>query len=381
LADLDDPPPAADRVSSRISEGRVKQTGVGGILEKALPITVIVVVFLLGALALSPFLPALLWSVFISVALLPLYERAVARTGQRSGLATAAVALGLLLVVLLPMVVLLRAVIAVLPELAAAIAEGGTLATLGFDLPTGTPDTWFDFSTGIRDDLGSLRALIGDDLRLLVSSVMLEGRLLGHFVLEFLLGLVLATIILHNNRSLGRLATKTAERLGGARALDLAARSVLTIRYTVLGILGSAAVQTVMAALAYWIVGAPHWPLLAFATFLLGLLQIGPVLIWLPLCVWLWWGGQPEMATFLGLWGVFAVGLSDNAVKAIVVARGADLPTILVFLGAVGGLLTWGIIGIFLGPVILALCLELTLWWIGHERGPALNPDTPDQTP
>lgn len=88
MADLDDPPPAADRVSSRISEGRVKQTGVGGILEKALPITVIVVVFLLGALALSPFLPALLWSVFISVALLPLYERAVARTGQRSGLAT-----------------------------------------------------------------------------------------------------------------------------------------------------------------------------------------------------------------------------------------------------------------------------------------------------
>lgn len=113
----------------------MKQTGVGGILEKALPITVIVVVFLLGALALSPFLPALLWSVFISVALLPLYERAEARTGQRSGLATAAVALGLLLVVLLPMVVLLRAVIAVLPELAAAIAEGGTLATLGFDLP------------------------------------------------------------------------------------------------------------------------------------------------------------------------------------------------------------------------------------------------------
>ena len=64
------------------------------------------------------------------------------------------------------------------------------------------------------------------------------------------------------------------------------------------------------------------------------------------------------------MWGLFAIGLSDNAVKAIVVARGANLPAPLVFLGAVGGLLIWGVVGIFLGPVILALCLELILWWL-----------------
>jgi predicted PurR-regulated permease PerM len=74
------------------------------------------------------------------------------------------------------------------------------------------------------------------------------------------------------------------------------------------------------------------------------------------------------MAIFLTLWGLFAIGLSDNLVKALVVSRGADLPAILVFLGAVGGLLVWGIVGIFLGPVLLALCLELTLWWLGEER-------------
>ena len=146
--------------------------------------------------------------------------------------------------------------------------------------------------------------------------------------------------------------------------MKLAERSVPTIRYTVLGILGSAAVQTAIAAFAYWLVGVPHWPLLAFATFMLGLLQVGPVLIWGPLALWLWWSGQSGMAIFLALWGLFAVGLSDNAVKAVVVARGANLPATLVFLGAVGGLLIWGVVGIFLGPVILALCLELILWWL-----------------
>ncbi len=144
-------------------------------------------------------------------------------------------------------------------------------------------------------------------------------------------------------------------------------RSVLTIRYTVLGILGSAAVQTALAAFSFWVVGVPHWPLLAFASFLLGLLQVGPVLVWGPIAIWLWLQDNTGMAIFLSVWGLIVVGLSDNAVKSLVVARGADLPTVLVFLGAVGGLLIWGIVGIFLGPVVLALCMELLLWWLEDE--------------
>ncbi len=338
------------------------------ILDKGLPIGVIVGVFLLGAIALGPFVPALLWSVFVSVALLPLYASLVNLFGGRRRLVTALTAIGLILVVLLPMMFLLRSIIAILPELAVAIAEEGNLETIGLDLPANMPATWHDLWNGIRDDLGSVRRLVGDDLRHLLSSVMFEGRLIGHFVLEFLLGLILAAIILHNAAQLSRLSSKAALQLGGERGLDLGARSILTIRYTVLGILGSAAVQSGVAAFAYWLVGVPHWPLLAFATFMLGLLQVGPVLIWAPISAWLWIDGETGPAVFLVLWGLLAVGLSDNVVKALVVSRGADLPAILVFLGAVGGLFVWGVVGIFLGPVILALCLELTLWWLGEER-------------
>ena len=365
--------------------------GTGAVIERSLPIAVIVGVFLLGALTLSPFLPALLWAVFISLALLPLYDRAAALAGRRRGLVTTATGAGLVVLVLLPMLFLLRAILAVLPELAIGLAEGGALDRLGFDLPANMPPTWTDLWAGIRDDLDSLRALIGDDLRLLASSVMLEGRLIGHFVLEFLLGLVLAALILHHHERLAVLATQAARKLGGDRALDLGHRSVLTVRYTVLGILGSAAVQTAVAAFAYWLVGAPHWPLLAFATFLLGLLQTGPVLVWLPLSIWLWVEGQTGMAIFLAIWGLVVVGLSDNLVKALVVARGADLPAILVFLGAVGGLLVWGIVGVFLGPVIIALCLELMQWWLGAEpeaaepraasADPSTGPPFPSEIP
>lgn len=343
------------------------------LLERILPIGAIAIVFFMGALTLSPFAPALLWSVFVSIALHPLHVSLSGRLGGRRGLATTTIIIGLIFFVLIPMLFLVRSVIAVLPEIAILLVEGGHLESIGLDLPTNIPPTWVDLWNGLRDDFEAVRRLVGDDLRLLFSTLILEGRLVGHFVLEFLLGLILAAVILQNADPLERLSSKAFQKLGGARGLQLAVRSVLTIRYTVLGILGSAAVQTAIAAFAYVIVGLPHWPLLAFATFMLGLLQVGPVLIWGPLAVWLWLDGQTGMAIFLAGWGLFVVGLSDNAVKAIVVARGANLPTTLVFLSALGGLIIWGVVGIFLGPVILALCLELIIWWLQEDV--AAKPD------
>lgn len=338
------------------------------LLERVLPLCAIAIVFILGALALSPFAPALLWSVFVSVALFPLHGNLTNRLGGARGIATTITVIGLIVIVLLPMLFLLRSIIAVLPELAVLLLEEVNLEKIGLDVPANMPPTWINLWNGLRDDFEAIKSIAGNDLRLLLSSLMFEGRLIGHFVLEFLLGLILAAVILQNGPPLHQLSAKAFQKLGGVRGLKLAERSVLTIRYTVLGILGSAAVQTAIAAFAYWLVGVPHWPLLAFATFMLGLLQVGPVLIWGPLALWLLWGGQSGMAIFLALWGLFAVGLSDNAVKAVVVARGANLPATLVFLGAVGGLLIWGVVGIFLGPVILALCLELILWWLEEDE-------------
>jgi predicted PurR-regulated permease PerM len=338
------------------------------VLGAALPVAVVILVFFLGALTLSPFAPALLWAIFTAIALLPFHRHLVERSGLRRGVVTVLVAIGLIVIVVVPMVILLRSIIGLLPGLGLALAEGGRLAAIGIDLPPGTPATWVGLWNALRDDLQSLREVIGNDLQFMVPTMLLEGRLIGHFVLEFLLGLILACVILQNSTALGRFAVSAVATLGGERGLDLGRGTVQTIRYTVLGVMGSAAVQTAVAAFAYWLVGAPHWPLLAFATFMMGLLQVGPVLIWAPLAIWLWLDERTAMAIFLVVWGIVAIGLSDNVVKSLVVARGSNLPALLVFLGAVGGLLVWGIVGVFLGPVILAVCLELFYWWLGHER-------------
>ena len=134
------------------------------------------------------------------------------------------------------------------------------------------------------------------------------------------------------------------------------------------GVVGSAAAQAAVASFAYYLAGAPHWPILSLLTFILGLIQIGPMLIWVPVAIWLWVNGQTGMSLFVAGWGLVVVGLTDNVVKTLVVSRGADLPAILAFLGAIGGLLTWGIVGLFLGPVIVAVCYQVMLQWLHHEE-------------
>jgi predicted PurR-regulated permease PerM len=120
-------------------------------------------------------------------------------------------------------------------------------------------------------------------------------------------------------------------------------------------------------------VGAPHWPVLALVTFILGMLQVGPILVWVPLAIWLWSGGETGLALFMVAWGLIAIGLVDNLVKTAVVSRGAQLPAILAFLGAIGGLITWGIVGIFLGPVIVAVSYQIVVRWLRDDRPPAIG--------
>ena len=167
----------------------------------------------------------------------------------------------MVVIVLVPMLFLLRSILAVLPELAVWLLEEGNFEKIGLDLPANMSPTWVSLWSGLRDDIDAVKQFAGNDLRLLASTLLFEGRLLGHFVIEFLLGLILAAVILQNAALLQELCSKAFHKLGGTRSLKLAERSVLTIRYTVLGILGSSAVQTAIATFAYWLVGVPHWPL------------------------------------------------------------------------------------------------------------------------
>jgi predicted PurR-regulated permease PerM len=354
-----------------MNEGRSRD-----FIESALPIIVLSGLLILGFITLQPFLPALLWGLFLSVSLRPLHDRMSRAFGGRMGLATLATVVLMVLLLVLPMVGLARALLAFIPEAiqwlntnaSPALSPDDFANAVGRTAMTEGEDVWM----ALLADLNHWRIQFGDSVRPVAGWVVGEGRIIGAFVMEIALGVLIAGILLHRAGPLASAFTELSRRVGGSLGTEMLDRSVVTIRSTVFGLLGSAAAQTAVASVAYVIVGAPHWPVLAFLTFLLGLLQIGPVLIWAPLAVWLWSTGEVGLAIFLVAWGALAVGLTDNAVKAAVMSRGADLPAILAFLGAIGGLVTWGIVGVFLGPVIVAVCYQLILRWIGDDTSETL---------
>lgn len=347
------------------------------VIETALPLAALLLILFLGILALRPFLPALLWGAILSVSLYPAHSRLTARLGGRRSLATFATALVLCVVMLLPIAGLARALIAFIPEALTWLGSSGGPALL----PEATASGVFGFAESeaqsvwdaLLGDLDAVRKQFGANVQPVASWLLTEGRVVGTFVLEFALGVVIASILLNNAQRIVGPLGRFAHRVGGDFGAETVSRAVLTIRSTVFGILGSAAAQAGVASIGYVVVGAPHWPILALATLLLGILQIGPILIWAPIAIWLWLGGKVGLAVFLTVWGLVAVGLTDNLVKTAVVSRGANVPAILAFLGALGGLITWGIVGIFLGPVIVAVCYQLILRWLQEEA--SVQPD------
>ena len=140
-----------------------------------------------------------------------------------------------------------------------------------------------------------------------------------------------------------------------------------TVVGVMLGIVGTAAAQGTVAMIGFLIAGVPAAMLLGFATFFLSMIPVGPPLIWGGAAAWLYSEGQTGWAIFLVLYGLFVISSIDNFVKPILIARGAGMSILLIALGVLGGVLVFGFIGIFLGPVLLALGDMLLQRWLREE--------------
>jgi predicted PurR-regulated permease PerM len=156
---------------------------------------------------------------------------------------------------------------------------------------------------------------------------------------------------------------RAAQRIAGERGTHLASVATATVRGVVVGILGTALVQGVVAGIGFWIAGIQAAPLLGLLTFVLSPVPIGPPLVWVPAGLWLIQTGSTGWGVFVLLWGALAVSTIDNVIKPLLISRGVDLPFVLVLLGVLGGAIAFGFIGVFLGPVLLAVGYALLLEW------------------
>jgi predicted PurR-regulated permease PerM len=203
------------------------------------------------------------------------------------------------------------------------------------------------------------------------TTVLAGGANVAQALLQLTLSVLIVYFLYRDGDAATRRLRAAVSRIAperGPRLLDVASG---TTRGVVYGILGTALAQGVLNAIGLWFAGIPAAPLLGLVTFFLSPVPIGPPLIWGPAGLWLLSQGHTGAGIFILLWGLLVVSSIDNVLKPLIISRGSNLPFILVMLGILGGVVAFGFIGVFLGPVLLALGLALLNEWAVLEGGSA----------
>jgi predicted PurR-regulated permease PerM len=335
---------------------------------------IFVVVFIAGMILAAfwivrPFLPAAVWAATIVVATWPVMVRLQALLRGRRGLAVGAMSALLLLCLIVPLVLAL-ATIATHLDAIAAWAQSVVTASLPpppewvANVPFAGPRVaarWAEIAAATPDE-------ISDRLRpyMLVAAGWVAGTIgsVGLLLGQFLLVVLFAAILYASGERAADATCRFARRLAGARGEHSAWLAANAIRGVAMGIVVTAAVQTVLTAAGLFVAGIPLAAVLTAVTFVLCIAQLGPLLVLVFSVVWMYWIGASGWATGLLLvWSVFVVAI-DNVLRPILIRKGADLPLLLVIVGVIGGLLAFGIIGLFIGPVVLAVGYSLLADWV-----------------
>jgi predicted PurR-regulated permease PerM len=324
---------------------------------------------ILGSLwILRPFLGAVIWAAMIVVASWPILLMLQRYLGNRRALATTVMTSGLLLVFVVP---LLLAITTIVGQSDRLIGWAKGLASLHMSPPPEfigripfvgeqIVNAWQQaVAAGAEGLIARLAPYANEIVRWFVSEI---GGL-GFLIMQFLLTVVLAAVMYASGEAGGRTVRRFGRRLAGERGDNAVVLAGQAIRAVALGVGVTAIAQSVAGGIALAIAGVPFAGLLTAVMFMLCIAQLGPTLVLVPAVIWLFWSGATGSGIFLLVCTVI-VGTMDNFIRPLLIRRGADLPLLLILAGVIGGLIAFGVVGIFVGPVVLAVSYKLLEEWI-----------------
>jgi predicted PurR-regulated permease PerM len=324
---------------------------------------------------LRPFLGAMVWATMIVVATWPVMVAVQDRLWHKRTLAVTVMTLALLLVLIVPLSLAIGTIVANADTIA---GWAKSLTTVKVPPPpewvgrlpligSKTVQAWEQVAAAGMEEFAARAApYAGRVTKWFVAEV-------GNFGLVFLqclLTIVLAAVMYANGERAAAGVKRFGRRLAGARGESSIQLAGQAIRGVALGVVVTALAQSVAGGIGLAIAGVPFATFLTAVMFMLAIAQLGPILVLVPAVIWLYWHGSSGWGTFLLVWTV-AVGSMDNFLRPILIKRGANLPLLLIVAGVIGGLTAFGLIGIFVGPVVLAVAYTLLEAWVSEEPGSA----------
>jgi predicted PurR-regulated permease PerM len=332
----------------------------------------------LGALALllylaitliSPFMTIAIWSIVLTVALYPMYDWMVDRLGGRRRLAAILLTILNLLIVIGPATWLAVGLIESIRTLSNQI----DMSVLQLPPPPETLKSWPVIGDPIYQfwDLASTNfqaafAKIAPYLKPLGSTLLAIATSAGSGVVKFIIAVVVAGFLFSPAPILVEALSTFSRRLASERGKKFVGLAGATIRAVSRGVIGISALQAFLAGLGLVAAGIPAASLITSAVLILGIIQIGPSVVLIPLVIWSWFALEPSTALLFSAY-MIPVGLLDNVLRPLVMARGLETPMLIILIGVIGGTISYGITGLFLGPIVLAVIWELLAAWISER--------------
>ncbi|MEZ5826242.1 MAG: AI-2E family transporter [Geminicoccaceae bacterium] len=325
-------------------------------------------------LVLKPFLSPLLWAAILVFTTWPVFERLRRRLALHNTIAALLMTIALAMALIWPLVIL-----------AGNLADNAESLLRQFqarphaDAATLDPPGWLLAIPYLGESLGQYWRDLASNTGQLVSTIVpylgpvrdaavKSGVTLGRGALELSLSILITFFFYRDGPAVVDLLRRIGHRVAGRRALRMLDVASNTVRGVVFGIIGTAIAQGLLAAFGLWLSGVPAPFLLGVVTFFLALFPVGAPLVWIPATLWLLNSGQLAWGLFMGVWGAAVVSGVDNFLRPWLISKGSDLPFLLVFMGVIGGVLTFGVLGIFLGPTLLAVASALLREWLTYGR-------------
>lgn len=323
---------------------------------------------------LRPFIPALIWAAMIVVATWSLMLRTQARLWNRRSLAVIVMTAALVLAFVIPFILAINTIVDNADEIATWVrsiskAQLPALPHWIQSLPLAGPKIAASYADLALNGPGELTSKLEPYARRMLSWFVLEVGGFGMLAVQFLLTIVVAAILYAHGESAVVGLRHFFRRLGGDRGEEIVELSGQAIRGVALGVVVTALAQSVLGGIGLGVAGVPFVGVLTAIMFVLAVAQVGAAPIIFIAAGWMYWQDETGWAIGLAIWAIF-VGSMDNILRPFLITRGGHLPLLLVFAGVIGGLVAFGLVGIFVGPLVLAVSYRLLEAWVKEGDTP-----------
>jgi predicted PurR-regulated permease PerM len=349
------------------------------VLEVSIRIGLLVLLVVWSFEIVRPFIVPVIWGIILAVAAHPGYRRLHDALGQRRALAATLVTVLMLVLLAGPMTMLAGTLIEGARELAQQLREG----SLQIPPPPESVATWPVIGTSLAtfwslasENLAEALEKIGPQIKVAGVWLLSAAGGVGFGMLQFVFAIVISGVLLAHSKGGGQAAEAIAVRVMGEQGPKFADLASATVRSVSRGILGVALIQAILAGLGFLAVGLPAAGLLALLCLFLAVVQLGVSLVVIPAVIYIFATANTATAVLFLVWAIF-VTLLDNFLKPILLGRGVQVPMAIIFVGAIGGFLAHGIIGLFVGSVVLALGYTLFRAWLRESPEPESEETAP----